>query len=511
MLYYGDRIIIPDPLRQEVLEKLHGAHQGSSSMMLRANRNFFWPGMTGDIKKYRNMCLSCNECQPSNPNLPPKLIEEPLYPFQDICVDYFNYAGHKYGVMVCRFSGWPAVWKANDTSFSNWLRTFCSMFGIPEIISTDGGPEFMSGEVKTLLKQYGIRHRVSSAYNPHSNSRAEIGVKTVKRLLQENVDSDGSIENSRFLNALLTYKNTPDRDMALTPAEIVLGKPLNDFFPNVTNGLLSNHQHWKDKLSYREAALSTRRKADGEKWSEHTKLPLELEIGDHVSIQNGQGNNTLRWEKKGVIVSIEGFDKYGIKVDGSRRLTFRNRKHLRKFVPMYMDPDFDYLDKNTELEKNYVPEEMSLSDPDPGQFSHVEELQTGSGSESNPDIVTMPKVKSRSNSDPFISMDKPNITLEPIDNVDNTVIETENSNVPNRYVKPVNDPIATPETVDVNFDNEMNTPALRRSSRSNKGVNNKLRNDFELYNLCCHCVNHEMYFGSYRNAFPTPCDGGEGG
>ena len=108
-------------------------------------------------------------------------------------------------------------------------------------------------------------------------------------------------------------------------------------------------------------------------------------------------------------------------------------------------------------------------------------------------------------------MDKPNITLEPIDNVDNTVIETENSNVPNRYVKPVNDPIATPETVDVNFDNEMNTPALRRSSRSNKGVNNKLRNDFELYNLCCHCVNHEMYFGSYRNTFHTPCDGGEGG
>merc|ERR1712015_129343 len=154
----------------------------------------------------------------------------------------------------------------------------------------------------------------------------------------------------------------------------------------------------------------------GEKWSEHTKLPLELEIGDHVSIQNGQGNNPLRWEKRGVIVSIEGFDKYGIRVDGSRCLTFRNRKHLKKFVPMYMDPDLDYLDKNTELEKNDVPEKMSLSDPDPGQFSHVEELQTGSGSELNPDIVTMPKVNSRSNSDLFISssVNKPNKTLEPI-------------------------------------------------------------------------------------------------
>ena len=134
----------------------------------------------------------------------------------------------------------------------------------------------MSGEVKTLLNQYGIKHRVSSAYKPHSNSRAEIGVKTIKCLLRENGDSDGSIENSCFLNALLMYKNTPDCDLALLPAEIVLGKPLNDFFPNVTNGLLSNHTHWKDKLLYREAALSTRRRANGEKWNKHTKLPLEL-------------------------------------------------------------------------------------------------------------------------------------------------------------------------------------------------------------------------------------------
>ena len=134
----------------------------------------------------------------------------------------------------------------------------------------------------------------------------------------------------------------------------------------------------------------------------HTKLPLELEIGDHVSIQNGQGNNPLRWDKRGVIVSIKDYDKYGVRVNGSCCLTFRNCKHLKKFVPMYMDPDLDDLYKNTELEKNDVPEKMSLSDPDLGQFSHVEKLQTGSGSELNPDIFTMPKVNSRSNPDPFI-------------------------------------------------------------------------------------------------------------
>ena len=79
------------------------------------------------------------------------------------------------------------------------------------------------------------------------------------------------------------------------------------------------------------------------------------------------------------------------------------------------------------------------------------------------------------------------------------------------YVKPVAGPIATPDTIDENFDNKINTPALWRSSRSNKGVNNKLQNDFELYKLCFHCVNHEMYLRSYCNTFHTTCDEGEGG
>ena len=199
MLYYGDRIVAPVLLRSKILKVLHGAHQGSRSMELRAGKLWFWPGMASDIQGFKNNCLSCNECQPSNSDLPPQKIVEPVYPFQDICIDYCSYAGHKYGVMVDRFSGWPCVWKAKDITFADWLEQFCQMCGIPETVSTDGGPEFQNSEVQKRLKQYGIHHRISLAYNPHSNSRAEIGVKTVKRMMRQNIDSDGSILNSRFL------------------------------------------------------------------------------------------------------------------------------------------------------------------------------------------------------------------------------------------------------------------------------------------------------------------------
>ena len=113
-------------------------------------------------------------------------------------------------------------------------------FGIPEEVSTDGSPEFTSGAMAELLQDFGIRHRVSSAYHPHSNLRAELGVKNVKQLLCENVDSDGGINNSQMAAALLTFKNTPDRDTKMSPAEYVFGRPVNDMLPT--------RSHWTDSF-----------------------------------------------------------------------------------------------------------------------------------------------------------------------------------------------------------------------------------------------------------------------
>ena len=45
---------------------------------------------------------------------------------------------------------------------------------------------------------------------------------------------------------------------------------------------------------------------------------------------------------RGVIVSFEGHDKYRIRIDGSRQLTFRNCKHLKKFIPLFRELDISY-------------------------------------------------------------------------------------------------------------------------------------------------------------------------
>lgn len=45
------------------------------------------------------------------------------------------------------------------------------------------------------------------------------------------------------------------------------------------------------------------------------------------------GNHPRRWERTGTVVEVRQYHQYVIRVDGTGRVTIRNRQHLRKFTP----------------------------------------------------------------------------------------------------------------------------------------------------------------------------------
>ena len=71
-----------------------------------------------------------------------------------------------------------------------------------------------------------------------------------------------------------------------------------------------------------------------EYWTEHTKKQPTLKVEDHVRIQNQIGNNPKKWDKTGIVIEVRQYDQYVIRVDGSGRVTLRNRRFLRRFEPM---------------------------------------------------------------------------------------------------------------------------------------------------------------------------------
>ena len=252
----NDRIVIPPLLRNRILESLHSAHQGITQICSRADSSFFWPGMTPAISEMREKCSQCNRMAPSQPSMPPTPPIQPVYPFQAIVADYFNYKGHHYLVAVDRYSNWPIVEETASGSsglIRSLRRTFVT-FGIAEELTSDGGPEFTAAQTKSFLDAWKVSHRFSSVAFPHANTRAEVGVKNVKRLLVDNTDHDGSLDTDAFQRAMLQYRNTPDRDTGLSPAMIIFGRPIRDFIP-IHPGKYMPHPTWRDTLQSREDAL----------------------------------------------------------------------------------------------------------------------------------------------------------------------------------------------------------------------------------------------------------------
>ena len=108
-----------------------------------------------------------------------------------------------------------------------------------------------------FFRDWGVSHRITSSYFPHSNTRAEIGVKSAKRMLRENLGPNGSLKTDQFLRALMVHRNTPDRDTGVSPAQVIFGRATKNFFP-IKPGNFKPRSEWRINSQQREIALARR-------------------------------------------------------------------------------------------------------------------------------------------------------------------------------------------------------------------------------------------------------------
>ena len=90
-------------------------------------------------------------------------------------------------VIVDKSSGlieaFPAGNRTSET-VKVYLSQIFARFGIPKILVSNNGPEFVNGELKQLCESLGIKKMESLVHHPRANGLAERAVQTVKRALQ---------------------------------------------------------------------------------------------------------------------------------------------------------------------------------------------------------------------------------------------------------------------------------------------------------------------------------------
>ena len=118
----------------------------------------------------------------------------------------------------------------------------------------------------------------------------------------------------------MTHRNTPAQDTGAPPSVILFGRYLRDHLPE-----------WELIANSQEHALA-KRAITG---IETEKRELEpLRIGDSVQVQNQTGNYPNKWFNTGIVTGVLPHRQYQVVIDGSRRTSLRNRRFLKKILPI---------------------------------------------------------------------------------------------------------------------------------------------------------------------------------
>jgi len=185
------RVYVPkdEKLRVEIIwlhhDMLIAGHGGQWKTVELVTRNYWWPGVTKEVKKYIEGCNQCqrmkNRMEMPAGKLRPNQIPE--RPWQHISVDFITKLlvskGHDSILVVCdrfsKMSHFVAI--TEKTTAEGLARLFrdnvWKLHRLLESVISDRGLQFAAGMTKELNKMLGIETKLSMAYHPETDRQTE--------------------------------------------------------------------------------------------------------------------------------------------------------------------------------------------------------------------------------------------------------------------------------------------------------------------------------------------------
>ena len=109
LVFAGERIVIPESMRQEMLQILHEPHMGMEITKSRARTAIFWTGMSRAIEDTVAKCSTCLHFARSNHKEQMIAHDIPDGPFVKVAMDIMSFKGRDYLVAVDYYSKFPEL------------------------------------------------------------------------------------------------------------------------------------------------------------------------------------------------------------------------------------------------------------------------------------------------------------------------------------------------------------------------------------------------------------------
>ncbi|UYV64748.1 hypothetical protein LAZ67_3001847 [Cordylochernes scorpioides] len=293
------KIVVPPSLRPTILREAHQKfnHPGISQLTRIISAQYFWSGMSIDIRAF---VKNCNICQMSKTPKGPKygelgeLTESPL-PFDLVSMD--TIAGFaRYGsaknylhVVVDHATRFAWTFPSRSTSTTTYIQVIKKVLqsGCPKRLLTDRAPAFTSPRFRRFLISHNIQPMLTTSNHPQANGLSERLNATLTgklRLLHlQHPRASWTMLQSKVVKA---YNDTPHSVTGFPPSYLMDGslpKELSqhlDPYPSVTESRRLALQRTKE-----------RHKIDKIRFDKNHRSP-DFEVGDLVLTKIYQHPNT---------------------------------------------------------------------------------------------------------------------------------------------------------------------------------------------------------------------------
>lgn len=155
-------------------------------------------------------------------------------------------------LIIDAHSKWVEIFPMNSTTTTNTiekLRILFSQLGLPKVIVSDNGPQFVSEEFHLFLTQNGIKHITSAPYHPRTNGQAERLVQVFKQAMKSAKESCGSIQQ-KLSTFLFRYRTTPHSPTNETPAKLLYGRNLLTRLDLIKPSLYNTVSSGQEKMKF---------------------------------------------------------------------------------------------------------------------------------------------------------------------------------------------------------------------------------------------------------------------
>ena len=364
-----ERICVPVQYRSLLLQEFHdtplGGHFGKDKTLYGIRQRYIWPNMSHHVEQF---VISCDACQKNKASHQRKLgtaqlPDLPTEPWERMSIDFCGpFPTTKNGNdsvagFICNLIREAIILPCKKTINSKgtvqlFIKHVLPRTGLPKVINSDRGPQFVSHFWQYLWKALGTKVALSAPYHPNSNPYVERQNKTLLENLRSFVNARQDDWEENIPPYEFAYNNSFNPNLGDTPFFLSHGRrptlpiavssstrspAVDDFIQNLQNRIIAARDHLK--LMQGQAA---------DRRQDHLQ-PVTFEAGDLVLLNTENYNLQLPSEKLSPkwlgplkVLQIRGPNTVLIEVPPRlRRIEpIQNVLHLKKYVsrPLAIGP-----------------------------------------------------------------------------------------------------------------------------------------------------------------------------